>query len=50
MMAVIGYLSNIIAREVMCMSKKILKCAKERTVNAGKSHFPLSRVTLLMSL
>jgi hypothetical protein len=32
------------------MSKKIMKCAKERTVNAGKRHFPLSRVNLLMSL
>jgi hypothetical protein len=47
---VIGYVSTIIAKEVMRMSKKIVKCAKERTVNIGQNHLPLSRGTLLMSL
>lgn len=47
---VIGYLSTIIAKEVTRMSKKIVKCAKERTVKTGKNHLPLSRVTLLTSL
>ena len=47
---VIGYSSTIIAKEVMRMSKKIVKCAKERTVKIGKNHLPLSRATLLTSL
>jgi len=46
----IGYLSTIIAKEVMRMSKKIVKCAEERTVKPDKNHLPLSRVTLLTSL
>ncbi len=47
---VIGYLSTIIAKEVTHMSKKIVRCVKERTVRTGKDHLPLYRVTLLMSL
>lgn len=46
---VIGYLSTIIAKEVTRMSK-IVRCVKERTVNTGKNHLPLYRVTLLTSL
>ncbi|MDT5068765.1 MAG: hypothetical protein QOK02_4920 [Mycobacterium sp.] len=47
---VIGYLSTIIAKEVMRMSKKIVRCVKARTVKTGKNHLPLYRVTLLTSL
>lgn len=32
------------------MSKKVVKCVKERTVKTGKNHLPLSRATLLTSL
>lgn len=46
----IGYLSTIIAKEVMHMSKKVVRCAKGRTIKTGKCHLPLSRVTLLTSL
>ncbi|MEU9804496.1 hypothetical protein [Mycobacterium sp. NPDC050853] len=46
----IGYLSKIIAKEVVRMSKKIVKCIKERTVKVEKSHLPLSGVPLLTSL
>ena len=47
---VIGYLSTIIAKEVSRMSKKIVRCVRERTVKTGNNHLPLSRVTLLTSL
>ena len=47
---VIGYLSTIIAKEAPRMGKAIVKCVKERTGKPGKSHLPLSRVTLLTSL
>jgi len=47
---VIGYLSTIIAEEVMRMSKKVVSYIKERAVKIGKSHLPLSRATLLTSL
>lgn len=46
---VIGYLSKAIAKEVVRMSKKV-KCAKDRIIDLGKGHLPLSRVTLLTSL
>jgi len=32
------------------MSKKIVRCVRERTVKTGNNHLPLSRVTLLTSL
>lgn len=48
---VIGYLSKVAMKEVVRMSNGEAKnCCKERTVKAFKSHLPLSRVTLLMSL
>jgi len=47
---VIGYLSTIITKEVTRMRSAIVKCAKGRTDKSGKSHLPLSRVTLLTSL
>lgn len=47
---VIGYLSTIIAKEAMRMSKKVVSYVKECAVKIGKSHLPLSRATLLTSL
>ena len=32
------------------MSQKIVRCVRERTVETGKGHLPLFRVTLLTSL
>ena len=46
---VIGDLSTIIAKDVRRMGNAVVKCARERTGNTGKSHLLLSRVTLLTS-
>lgn len=47
---VIGYLSTIIPKEVVRMGNAIVRRAKTCAGKTGKSHLPLSRGTLLMSL
>ena len=47
---VIGYLSTIIIKGVTRVRNAVVRCAKRRKGETGKSHLPLFRDTLLTSL